>query len=323
MKRQTKIIKKRTYSLKGAIPSFITLCGAGANLTPLSQLRYSENEKFGQDIEINRIEFAKTKFGSHEEVANYLNENAYEEFSITESGDTWVVLGAEADKFEDVKPVEYEDGVLYFIGKLKVPTDEETPAAEIISAEEFAAKKKDDESKEDPSEEKTETPDEEAGEEGNEPDEAKKKKKKAKLEDASISDGSPAKKKPDVLKTKEEVYSNEEDNTAKQETTSEEVSTEFTAEEKEEIVTEEVVEFSMADVINQLAVLKAELAETKEKLVQFEQTKEVLVDEEEVLIQNSNAINSDEIISEEIKEKDEKAVKFSQKLQNNLFGLRG
>lgn len=280
MKRQTKTIKKRTYSLKGAIPSFITLCGAGANLTPLSQLRYSENEKFGQDIEINRIEFAKTKFGSHEEVANYLNENAYEEFSITESDDTWVVLGAEADKFEDVKPVEYEDGVLYFIGKLKVPTEEETPAAEVISAEEFSQPEEKDE---------------------------------------------PMTCVEEIVKQSDEEKIDEEINVATEEATSEEISTEFTAEEeiKEEVTDEVATEYSMADVMAELTALKTELAETKEKLVQFEQTTEEVVDEEEVLIQNSNAINSDEIISEEIKEKDEKAVKFSQKLQNNLFGLRG
>jgi hypothetical protein len=137
MKRQTKTVTKRTYSMKGAIPRFITLCQAGANLTPLSKLKFSESEKFGSDVEINRIEFSKTKFDTQEAVEAYLTENAYEEFTVTDSNETWTVLGAETDKFENIQSVEYEDGVLYFIGKLKQDENIETPAAEVTDVEEF------------------------------------------------------------------------------------------------------------------------------------------------------------------------------------------
>lgn len=285
MKRQTKTVSKRTYSLKGAIPRFVTLCGAGANLTPLSQLRFSETDKFGQDVEINRIEFAKTKFANHEEVANYLNQNAYEDFSIEEGESTWTVLGTDAEKFEDVQPIEYEDGVLYFIGKLKVPTEEDQPAAEIVEKEEFS-----DKTKEETVKATTEVVEE-------------------------------------VVQESAEETVDEKENATSEETTSEEVSAEFEAEkEQEEVITTEevaVAEFSMADVMAELSALRAELAETKENLAKFEQTNEEVVDETVLVIQNSNAINSDEIISEDVKQKDEKAVKFSQKIQNDLFGLRG
>lgn len=315
MKRKTRTVTKRTYSMKGAIPRFITLCGVGANLTPLSQLKYSEAEKFGQDVEINRIEFAKTTFATKEEVETYLTENAYEDFSVNDTDETWTVLGQDSDKFEDVQPIEYEDGVLYFIGKLKVEENIETPAAEITSAEEFAAKKPDDdESKEDPKEEAGETPAEEDAEE-----------KKEKMEDPSIEDGSPAKAQPDAgkkLKKKApEVYSEETDTTAK-ESTSEEVKADFAAEEKEEVVPEIKVEFG-DELVAKFDALELLIKDLQEKLLKYEEKEQLTIDETPIVIQNSNAVNSDEIIKEETKNKDEKAEKFSLNRTNDLFGLRG
>lgn len=126
--------------MKGAVPTFVSLVNRGANFTPFAQLRYNEKEQFGQDVEIHRVEFSKQVFESQEAVDAYLSENHFEQYTIEESENTWTVLGEDADKFEDVKPIEYEDGVLYFIGKLKEHSTEEAPAAEVTEAEEFADK---------------------------------------------------------------------------------------------------------------------------------------------------------------------------------------
>lgn len=142
MKRAKKTIQKRTYSMKGAIPTFVSLVSRGANFTPFSQLRYSENEQFGQDVEIHRVEFSKLVFDSQEKVDEYLTQNNFEQYTVEEGATTWVVIGAEAEKFEDIQTVEYEDGVLYHLGKLKEVVAEEAPAAEVVASEEFTAEVK-------------------------------------------------------------------------------------------------------------------------------------------------------------------------------------
>lgn len=298
MKRQKKTVEKRTYAMKGAIPRFVSLVSRGANFTPLAQLRYDETDKFGQDVEIHRIEFSKTSFATQAQVESYLQENAYEDFSIEEGKATWVVLGQDAEKFEDVQPIEYEDGVLYFVGKLKeeVANEEsvDAPAAEVISSEEFS----EDKPEEVTTEEVVQESDEEVVESSEETD--------TEVEEVSSEEG-------------EEGF------------TAEEVTTEEATQEE---VTEEVKTFSAEEVMSRIdaieakfaeekAALEAEITELKEKLEKFEEKTEETIDENEIVIQNSQAVISDEIIKEEIKEKDEKAEKFSQNRKNDLFGLRG
>ena len=115
MKRKVKEVEKRTYKLKGAFPTFVSLVDRGANFTPLKELRFSENEKFSQDVEINRIEFSKNVFKDQAAVEAYLAENDYQEYSVIDSGETFSVLGVESDKFQEVQPLELEEGVLYFV----------------------------------------------------------------------------------------------------------------------------------------------------------------------------------------------------------------
>lgn len=126
--------------MKGAIPTFVSLVSRGANFTPFAQLRYDETEQFGQDVEIHRVEFSKLVFDTQDKVDTYLNENNFEQYTIEEGANTWVVIGTDAEKFQDLQTIEYEDGVLYHIGKLKEAVAEEAPAAEVITSEEFAEK---------------------------------------------------------------------------------------------------------------------------------------------------------------------------------------
>jgi hypothetical protein len=287
MKRAKKTIQKRTYSMKGAIPTFVSLVDRGANFTPLSSLRFTDKESFGQDVEINRIVFSKSVFGTMDAVSNYLKENSYEDFAVSEDGETFLVGNIESDKFEDVQEIEYEDGVKFFIGKLKEGEAEETPAAEITETveqhEEFSEEK----------EEVQEVVAEEASEE--------------------------------LVQESQEEVSNEETISAEQEATSQESSEEFSAEEiQEEVVAPtEVFSEKFADLENKYETLLAKFNELEEKVKLFEEKQQETIDEEEVLIQNSQSVQHDEIIKDETTQVDEAAERFSQKRKQDLFGLRG
>jgi hypothetical protein len=286
MKRAKKTIQKRTYSMKGAIPTFVSLVDRGANFTPLSSLRFTDKESFGQDVEINRIVFSKSVFGTMDAVSNYLKENSYEDFAVSEDGETFLVGNIESDKFEDVQEIEYEDGVKFFIGKLKEGEAEETPAAEITETveqhEEFSEEK----------EEVQEVVAEEASEE--------------------------------LVQESQEEVSNEETISAEQEATSEEGSEEFSAEEfKEEVASTEVFSERFADIESKYESLLAKFNELEEKVKLFEEKQQETIDEEEVLIQNSQSVQHDEIIKDETTQVDEAAERFSQKRKQDLFGLRG
>lgn len=133
MKRVTKEIKKRTSAMVNAFPRFVSVVDRGANLIPLSRLQYSENAKFN-DVEINRIEFSNAQFKDVKAVEDYLTSNGYEEFSIEPTDTGWFVPGVETDLFEDVSNIEYDDGVMYFIGKLKQES-EDAPVADIVESD--------------------------------------------------------------------------------------------------------------------------------------------------------------------------------------------
>jgi hypothetical protein len=135
MKRTKKKVEKRTYALKNAFPRFVSIVDRGANLIPLSELRFSEDgtERFA-DVDINRIVFSKEVFKDKEAVESYLQENNYEEYSIDEVEETFVVAGTDADKFSDIQNIEYDDGVMYFIGKLKEEIADE-PVTAIVESE--------------------------------------------------------------------------------------------------------------------------------------------------------------------------------------------
>lgn len=133
MKRVTKEIKKRTSAMVNAFPRFVSVVDRGANLIPLSKLQYSENAKFN-DVEINRIEFSNAQFKDIKAVEDYLTSNGYEEFAIEPTDTGWFVPGVETDLFEDVSNIEYDDGVMYFIGKLK-QDQEDVAVADIVESE--------------------------------------------------------------------------------------------------------------------------------------------------------------------------------------------
>jgi flagellar biosynthesis GTPase FlhF len=326
MKRKTKTVEKRTYSLRGAIPRFVSLVARGANFTPIAQLKYGESEQFGQDVEINRIVFTKSAFATSAQVESYLTDNAYEDFEVQDAGDTWLVAGQDSDKFEDVQPIEYEEGVMYFIGKLKVEENVEAPAAEVTASEEFAetttkelpmldvaAEQTPNEAVADHNEEASETTVEEEAED--ESTEA------IAQDDATLPPfaNRPADGSKKIRKKKKEAMSEEvkpEEQTSEHQEVEEGLTTQ-----------EEVRTFTQEDVKALIEAVKADfaadIAQLKEKLEKFEQTNEEVVDSNEIVIQNSQAVNSDEILKEETEQKDEKAVKFSQNRKYDLFGLRG
>lgn len=291
MKRAKKTVQKRTYSMKGAIPTFVSLVDRGANFTPLSSLRFTEKESFGQDVEINRIVFAKSQFGTMDAVSNYLKENNYEDFSVTEAGETFLVGNIETEAFEDIQEIEYEDGVKFFIGKLKEGEGEDCPAAEITEAVEQH-------------EEFSEVAVEETVEEV------------AKVEASE-----------ELVQESQEEVSNEEAVEPEQEASGEESSEEFSAETEEEVVSDIVLDneetSKFADIEGKYEVLLAKFTDLEEKLNKLIEKQEEVLDEPEVLIQNSQSVQHDEIIKDDKLPVDEEAEKFSQRQKQNLFGLRG
>jgi hypothetical protein len=298
MKRAKKTVNKRTYSLKGAIPMFVSLVDRGANFTPLSGLRYEDKETFGQDIEINRIVFSKSVFGTMDAVSNYLKENNYEEFSVSEDGETFLVGNIESDKFEDVQEIEYEDGVKFFIGKLVAADGEEQPAAEIVDSvehnEEFSQE----------TEEVEEVASVEASEELVQESQEDETNEEAKSEDTDTSS-----------EESQEGFSAESEAQGEQEEIEEVVSTEINS---------PAMKFSDHFVtLEKYNALLEQISEIQEKLAKFEEKKEETIDEPEVLIQNSQSVQPDEIIKDESTQVDEAAERFSQKRKQDLFGLRG
>lgn len=295
MKRKVKEVEKRTYKLKGAFPTFVSLVDRGANFTPLKELRFSENEKFSQDVEINRIEFSKNVFKDQAAVEAYLAENDYQEYSVIDSGETFSVLGVESDKFQEVQPLELEEGVLYFVGKLKEEdnsshedAEQEQPAAIVKDSEEFSDTKPEEVTTDEVVEEK---------------------------EIVAESDS----------ENKEVSNEQEQEPTQEADTTSEDAS--FSEEEiREEVLTEDNTsdKFSeLAAKLEKFEELENKIKELEEKLAKFTEKQEDTIDETEIIIQNSHSIHSDEIVVEQEKSTDETSQKFSEKRRNDLFGLRG
>lgn len=134
MNRKKKTVEKRTYALKNAFPRFVSIVTRGANFTPFAELRFSEDNAKFSDVEINQIVFSKTQFNTVEDVKAYLEKNDFQEFEIKEEADTFFVPGIESDKFTDIQVVEYDDGVIYSVGKLKEPVTDAQPAAEVIES---------------------------------------------------------------------------------------------------------------------------------------------------------------------------------------------
>jgi hypothetical protein len=111
----------------------------GANFTPFAELRFSEDSEKFSDVEINQIVFSKTQFQSVDDVKAYLEKNDFQDFEIKEEADTFFVPGIESDKFTDIQTVEYDDGVIYSVGKLKEPVADAQPAAEVVDSTVLAA----------------------------------------------------------------------------------------------------------------------------------------------------------------------------------------
>lgn len=342
MKRSTRKVEKRTFTLKNALPAFVSIVSRGANFTPLSELRYSDSDKFS-DVEINRIVFSKANF-SREQVDEYLRENDYEDYEVFEDTSAYVVPGVADEHFSDVAPIEYGDGVQFFVGKLKTPTEEAQATAEVIDTEvlEFAQQE---ETQMDPENEVEQTVDEVVVQEG----------------DLSVDDLKPKVEQNEEVETVSEETDGEE---GTKERTDEEVTEEVVQENDPEVTQEEVAQESESDEkpvfndkvfrekaeaalaafmealeaaksesfsspVEEVEVFTAEqVAERIEKAVaeaveqfkskEIEETDENTVDETLIVVQNSQAVNSEEISVS--RDKDENVV-FSERKTRDLFGL--
>lgn len=352
MKRATRKVEKRTFTLKNAIPRFVSIVTRGANFTPLAELRYADGTERFSDVEINQIVFSKESF-SREGVEQYLQENDYEDFKIEETELAYVVPGVEEAEFEEVSPIEYGDGVQFFVGKLKTPTDTDQATTEVTSADilDFSEQ-------EIVQEGASETALEQAEQEIAAEAEAE----VVQEGDLSVED----------LKPKTEEVTVEEANSEGEATASQEgASSDETGQEpqEQEVVQEgepETVDTTVEDtpIFNEVlfrekatealdaffAALEAAKTDsfampeqveevttyTQEQVdamiaeaieaanAQFadknEETAEITIDETPIVVQNSQAVLSEEITTEKFR--DERAEKFAQSKSNDLFGLR-
>jgi hypothetical protein len=316
MKRNLKTVEKRTFALKNAIPRFVSFVTRGANLTPLSELRYSDSSQFSE-VEINRIEFSKANFDKAA-VEAYLQENDYADYTIVEEGYLFVVPGVDTEAFEEVTPIVYNDGVQFFVGKLKQPEPDVQPVNEVTDVEVH------DFSQDSPN-----------------PDAATSETEKVTVE--VVQEGE---------EVKVEEPSNEEVKSEDTDTSNEEGKEGFTAEEVEEVKVETYSDLKALftakfDVLRDEfisaveATLKVEpeqeviqeadpetkgltkeevLALFKELMANSEKEKEEVVDEKEIVVQNSQVIQTEEFSVED--KRDEKVDKFNQRKKADLFGLR-
>lgn len=137
MKQKKITVKKKSFSLKNAIPRFVSIVGQGANLMPLSSVQFSDKEESSVDIAF--IRFSKEQFVNASDVEAWANNKGFEG-SILEHDDFWELSDEASDKFSEISPIEFEEGVSYFIGK----TDEnkESEVTKIEEVEEFSTESK-------------------------------------------------------------------------------------------------------------------------------------------------------------------------------------
>lgn len=339
MKRTTRKVEKRTFTLKNAIPRFVSIVGRGANLAPLAELRYSENETFS-DVEINQIVFSKDKF-DRQGVEQYLTENDYEDFSIEEDEATFIVPGLDSNKFEEVSNIEYVDGVKFYIGKLKESVEGQA-TTNVVDADIL-----------DFSQETTEVVQENAPDALN-----------AIEAPVTVSEDAENVQEGDLSVNDLEGNTNEEAKDESEVSSGEESQADFTDGEKQEevVVADQVVneptehrvfndgefrrraERAYAVFTDELNAARTECFSLPEEVVTYtaeevqakvdeavaaaieqfntnkiEETIENPIDETTILVQNSQAVTTEET---SIDSKDEKTEKFSQRKSNDLFGLR-
>lgn len=324
MKRTAQKVEKRTFTLKNAIPRFVSIVTRGANFVPLAGLRYADDAERFSEVEIHRIVFSKENF-SKDQVDAYLKENDYDEYEIFEDETVFVVPGLEEEKFVDVAPIEYGDGVQFFVGKLKEPSESAQLAAEIAEAEIM-----------DFSEEATvETvadvveATEEVVEEGAENEETVAASETESSEEDKTSDSEEDKEElqeevvveaaePVVEEATEEVFNVSvfrEKAEAALEAFFEALQTARTESFSAPVEETNVVLFTQEEVDAQIAAA-IEAYEIKKN----EETIENTIDETEIVVQNSQAVQTEQNTTDS---PDPSTEKFSHRLKNDLFGLRG
>lgn len=134
MIRKPKKVRKEARLLMNVQPRYVSLVKRGANLTPWKIIKESEEMKYSETVDINKIVFSKTKFKSANEVSSYLSDKGYESFEIKDEDGSFVVYGESADSFEDVSEIE-TDNVVFFVGKLKQPKEDTEARGDVIDFE--------------------------------------------------------------------------------------------------------------------------------------------------------------------------------------------
>ena len=326
MKRTTQKVEKRTFTLKNAIPRFVSVVTRGANYTPLSQLRHSEETDRFSEVEINRIVFSKENF-SREQVDAYLKENDYADYEIFEDDTLFIVPGVEADQFTEVSPIEYGDGVQFFVGKLKQATSDDQDTTAVTDAEvldflenadqeaEVVAESQDNAEQatveeEATNEETVTASEEEPSEEGD--------------EDDPEDDDEESEDEEEVVVTASEESTPVFNETVFRSKAEAALAAFFEAIEAAKtesfsVPVEVPVTYSEDDVAKKVqeavdAAIEAYKADNNEENV------ENAIDETTIVVQNSQAVTTEDISTDS---RDEPTEKFSNRKQNDLFGLRG
>lgn len=324
MKRATRKVEKRTFTLKNAIPRFVSLVSRGANFTPLAELRYEDGEAKFSDVEINKIVFSKDNF-SAEGVEQYLQENDYEDCTVEETDAAYVVQGVEAEQFEDISPIEYGDGVQFYVGKLKTPTEVSQVTAEVENSEVLDFSDETTNTVEEVVNEEVEQADENAfSEEGTSTDEAGEEQEEQEVTtEEVVTEGEPEavgseEPEAEIVAESQPVFDEAQFRekalaalevffSALEAAKTESFSVPETTEEAEVTYSQEQVD----------ALVEEAIAKFKEE---NDKTVENTIDETPIVVQNSQVIATEEISSEN--SKDETTEKFSQRKHNDLFGLR-
>lgn len=343
MQRNTRKVEKRTYTLKNVLPRFVSIVSRGANLTPLAELRYSdENAKFSE-VEINRIEFSKTNF-NREQVAQYMDDNDYSDYEIEESDESFMVRGVDAEAFEDIAPIEAAEGVMYFVGKVTQDSETVQASAEVSDSEVLEFNEPNN-TAEETNEENKGTEDDET--DGEEPKETNPEDTEDEDELDALAASDPASVEPNTNQEPSETEPELVQNSDVTEDANEETQAVFN-----DIVFRERAEAALASFFDALEQAKAEafaapVEDTKDEnqgelfsqeqvdamiatavttaIEQFSlenaQNDDKTIDNNVILVQNRQSSEQDDINSRSVSRNPE-TEKFSQRKINDLFGLK-
>lgn len=109
-------------------PEFVSLVGHGANQTPyralkseVADLRGAEiqEEEMRNQAEVQKMTFSSERFADAKAVEEYLDEKGYSDFTVSKTRKGFeVVAKDEKDFVGELKKIQADEGVLFYVGKL-------------------------------------------------------------------------------------------------------------------------------------------------------------------------------------------------------------